>query len=127
MQGSGQNVFDLVQQMNTQLSIRLSGIEQNLSKLTAIESNISGVQTEISNIKSDNNVVLRTNVGELDHFCQAVSGFMDDYNRKHTSTDSYLKKFEQENKTLRSDYNFLKQNSCIYGFYNEGKALGDGV
>ena len=132
MQGSGQNVFDLVQQMNTQLSIRLSGIEQNLSKLTAIESSISGieqnlskltaiessisgVQTEISNIKSDN-VVLRTNVGELDRFCQSVSGFMDDYNRKHTSTDSYLKKPEQENKTLRSDYNFLKEDNKTLAF-----------
>ena len=81
--GSGPSIVDSVQQMNSQLNTRLSGIEQNLSKLTAIENNIAGVQMEISNIKSDN-VVLRTNVGELDRFCQSVSGFMDDYNRKHT-------------------------------------------
>ena len=112
MQGPGPwpSIVDLVQQMNSQLNTRLSGIEQNLSKLTAIENNIAGVQTEISNIKSDN-VVLRTNVGELDRFCQSVSGFMDDYNRKHTSTNTYIKKIEQENKTLRSDYISMKADN----------------
>ena len=62
--GPGPSIVDLVQLMNSQLNTRLSGIEQNLSKLTAIKNNIAGVQMEISNIKSDN-VVLRTKRREV--------------------------------------------------------------
>ena len=40
-----------------------------------------------------------------------MSGFMDDYNRKHTSTNANIKKIEQENKTLRSDYINMKADN----------------
>ena len=68
------------------------------------------MQTEISNIKSDN-VVFRTNLGELDRFCQSMSWFMDDYDRKNTSTNTYIKKLEQEKRALRSDYNTMKEEN----------------
>ena len=109
-QGSGHSVFDLVQHMSSQINNRLVGIEQNMSKLTMIENNISCVQTEVLNLKSDN-VVFRTNLGEMERVCQAMSGFMDDYNKKHSSTENYLKKLEHENKTLRCDYNTMKQEN----------------
>ena len=89
-QGCGHSVFDFVQQMNSQINNRLACIEQNMSKLTMIEYNISCVQTEDSSLKSDN-VVFRTNLGEMERVCQAMSGFMDDYNKKHSSTETYLK------------------------------------
>ena len=109
-QGSGHSVFDLVQQMSSQINNRLTGIEQNMSKLTMIENNISCVRTEVSSLKSDN-VVFRTNLGEMERVCQAMSGFMDDYNKKHSSTETYLKKLEHDYKTLRCDYSTIKQEN----------------
>lgn len=107
-QGSVQpNVYDLVQQMSLQLNTRLAGIEQNMNKLSMIESSISSVKTEITNLKSDN-VVLRSNLSEMDSFCQSVSDFVDDCNRHKSSTNSYIKQLEQENKSLRTDYNEIK-------------------
>ena len=107
-QNAGQaSVYDLIQQMNSQLNIRLSCIEQNMSKLSVIESSISCVKSEMSALKSDN-VSIRTNMGEMERFCQSVSGIIDSCTSNNTTTNTHLKNLEQENKLLKTDFKTLK-------------------
>jgi hypothetical protein len=133
LEGQGPNIVGMLQQMSRQFDSRFSNIEQSLTKLTGMETDIAHLRVDVSGLKSDNKQITKQMI-ELEKSAQATSDICDDYldNKTTTSEDirdmrakitrleDHTNKLHYENneikeKCLETECRMMEQNLLFFG------------
>jgi hypothetical protein len=112
---TGPNIAAMLQHMNSQFSARFSNIEDSLSKLTTMESDLTHLRVDVTSLKSENKQITGQ-LNEFEKFCQVTSDVSDDYMEHKKSNEAAMQNVFSEVNNLKSENTVLKQeNSDLNG------------
>ncbi|MES9883147.1 MAG: hypothetical protein ABW185_19960, partial [Sedimenticola sp.] len=103
-------IADLIQQMQTQMTIRLSAIDQNMSKLNNIESDISVVRSEMCSLKHEQ-LDVKSKVGECQQYCESINSVCEDYLRTKATTSDDILNLRSENASMKNELSDLRRDN----------------
>ncbi|MES9883962.1 MAG: hypothetical protein ABW185_24195 [Sedimenticola sp.] len=110
-QNQGPNyVADLIQQMQTQMNLRFTALEQNMSKLNNIEKDISLVRSDVIMFKQEQSD-MKTKVCECQQYCESINSVCDDFISTKVETADSIHELNSENKSRRSEISDLRREN----------------
>lgn len=114
--GDTQTIIALIQQLRDDFSKRLNCIENKVSKLDEIKSEISAVKSDVAGLRSEN-MSINSRLDDIETSCQVVSSVFDDFQAHKTqcsknSIDLYTKtkNMDHELSSLREINTELRKN-----------------
>ena len=123
-------LIEMVQQMNINFMTKLTATEQNVSKLSSIETEMQFVRSGVYKLQTDN-TQMTTRLTEVEKSCQNISNMFDDnkivsekVNReivhlKHENENlkSEATKFDQQCETFQNEIAELKAKFSIFCYF----------
>ena len=103
------DIAGMIMQMNENFSTRLTVIENSLTKLGSIESDVTLVRADVSRIKTDN-IEFNRRLLEVEVSCQNNSDSFDNITKSTDSNQQKIQKLQQENNYLNSQLQETKFN-----------------
>ena len=92
---------------------RLTSIEQNVSRLTVIESEMQHLRSGMANLQM-NNTQITTRLTEVEKSCQGISSMFDDSRVVTENLSSEVKNLKRENEKLKSEATKFDQKCEMY-------------
>ena len=94
----------------TKLDSRLQSIETSVSKLDAIQTELSNVKADVCALRTDTKSI-HYGINELESACQTISDVTDDFRAHQTNCSKNVDTLVRTNKSLESDVAALKHSN----------------